>query len=67
MSSVRDTMVDFCMFGGRSRKRTRLRAVNLDLAGASRMCTAGHGICSRTGTRHICLHGKDAYGSFRTK
>ena len=54
-----DVIVDFCQFGKRWRKRTRLRAWNFSiLSTCERKCCGRRGICSRTLLPHIQLRGK---------
>ena len=53
---VRDFFTDQCGDGTAWRKRTRLRAVHLDLEPACKHCT-GRGVCSFSGRTHMQLHG----------
>ena len=62
---VQVVVTDFCMWGEKWRKRTRFLLGNVaedDAAGCSRTCQGKHGLCSRTGLRHIQLTGKDVFG-----
>jgi len=48
------------------RKRTRFRAVNVDLGPAVKHC-CGRGVCTRSNIPHMQLEGKDLHGVFYTK
>lgn len=58
-------LTDFCQFGTRWRKRTKLLFGNLaedDIARCSRMCHGPPGICSRTHKHHFQLTGSNRNG-----
>ena len=61
--------VDFCMFGTRWRKPTRVLSVHLALDGLQqyRCCGTKRGPCSRTGKPHVPLIGQDATGRWLTQ
>jgi hypothetical protein len=49
---------DFCQYGARWRKRTKILAVNVgDVSRLERRCSGRHGICSRTKKAHLILEG----------
>lgn len=57
--------LDFCQYGERWRKPTRLMYYGIDISSLSRVCT-GHLVCSRSHRQHIALKGRDATGMFLT-
>jgi hypothetical protein len=62
ISTHRSCTVDFCQFGARWRKRTRLALWNCQFVEPA-LCKGRGGICSRTGKHHIILSGKDPKSS----
>ena len=60
LSCSRPYICDFCQYGARWRKRTRIQGwfSQPDLK-LSCTCTGKQGICSRTGVHHIILKGQD--------
>ena len=51
---------DFCQYGARWRKRTRIQGWHSQLdSDLSRTCSGHQGQCSRSGKFHIVLHGQD--------
>ena len=61
-----NSVTDFCGWGERWRKSTRIFSWNLDLTECMRRCT-GRSICSFSNKEHICLSGTDASGVWWTK
>ena len=58
--SSRAFLCDFCQFGARWRKRTRIQAwFSQDSITLNQICHGRNGICSRTGKHHIVLSGQD--------
>ena len=58
-------VTDFCQWGTRWRKRTRLLAGNInpiDLERLQRFCRDSKGLCSRTGCQHFQLTGSNSHG-----
>ena len=58
------TDLDFCQFGERWRKPTRLAAFGIDLHLLGRKCKGSFLACSYSGKRHIPLTGTDNNGRF---
>lgn len=61
--------LDFCQFGARWRKRTKLACWNIpDATSLLQSCSGHGGVCSRTNKHHIVLTGSDkATGKLWTK
>ena len=59
-------VVDFCQYGTKWRKRTRLLAGNVEYDDIQRLiqhrCVGTKGICTRTGRRHFQLTGSNKKG-----
>ena len=58
-------VTDFCQWGTRWRKRTRLLAGNInpiDLERLQKICRGSRGLCSRTGCQHFQLTGSNSHG-----
>ena len=56
------TTLDFCQYGARWRKRTKLAFWNIEtIHNVNKRCTGHAGICSRTLNHHITLSGKDPH------
>ncbi len=54
------TTIDFCQYGTRWRKRTRIMSWNFPEAkNINKRCSSKLGICSRTGKPHMILSGSD--------
>ena len=63
---TRCAVTDFCQFGSRWQRRTKLLAGNLaedDLARCERLCHGPTGVCSRTSKRHFRLVGSSGRGT----
>ena len=58
--------IDFCMFGERWRKRTKLVGTLPGLQTVEAICR-GRGLCAKTGLAHFKLEGRDESGTFYTK
>lgn len=59
-SNSRSFICDFCQYGARWRKRTRIQVWHgQDHFHLSRTCQGRHGFCSRTHKHHIVLKGQD--------
>ena len=58
--------VDYCSFGERWRKRTRLIAWGRGLYGLPPLCSSTGGICSYSGAPHELLSGFGKGGAFKT-
>ena len=65
LPSTRSCTTDFCMWGTRWRKRTRLLACYLDVSRLAGQCPSVDGRCVRTGLKHQHLRGYGSRG-FRT-
>lgn len=64
-SHVHTRVLDFCQYGTRWSKRTRMLLGNIDQFDSLRLSTrlcSGHGFCSRTGHRHFQLTGSNRQG-----
>ena len=58
-------VTDFCQWGTKWRKRTRLLADNIelqDLERLQRICRGSNGLCSRTQCQHFQLTGSNSHG-----
>ena len=60
-------LVDFCQFGERWRKRTRLEFSHCDFDSLGVRCRPSNYCCNMTGKRHIELTGKTKSGTFLTR
>ena len=60
-----EVMVDYCQFGERWRKRTKVLTTLPNASSVSRVCRGK--VCSRTKLPHFLLEGRDPQGVFWTK
>ena len=62
---VQALVTDFCQWGTKWKKRTRLLAGNIspdDAESCVRQCSSSNGVCSRTHVKHVQLTGKHCSG-----
>ena len=57
LPGVTSTRVDFCQYGEKYHKKTRLVSYDLDLTAISKVCKTKDGKCSRSGCKHELLSG----------
>ena len=58
--------LDFCQYGEKWKKPTRLLYHGIDLSILSKRCVSNNNICSRTNRPHLPLKGRDHSGTFWT-
>ena len=57
LPGVTCTRVDFCQFGEKYHKKTKLVSYDFDIQSISKVCKTRNGICSRSGEPHELLSG----------
>ena len=68
LNKCQDINLDFCQYGARWRKRTKIIALNVgDLQQLRRLCSDKHGACSAAQQVHIQLQGAAPGGQPWTK